>query len=174
LHSGHAFDRRSQLNDFRPRDRFIKRRALFFVCSLRPPVLNSAIIEIPKSDLETVGMNVTVEGDKIDYERLRKTIETTGAVINSIDEIVSGDRIVERVKRGQIGWLSTIWGRPYSFPLITGVTDGILTALTFGAGRLFALHEPVNSNVMWRLAAAASLSAGFVCLSQIMHGSVSN
>lgn len=53
-------------------------------------------------------------------------------------------------------------GRLYSFPLITGVTDGILTALTFGAGRLFALHEPVNSNIMWRLAAAASLSAGFV------------
>lgn len=58
-------------------------------------------VTVTEIDLETVGMNVTIEGERIDYETLRKAIETTGAVVNSIDEIVAGDRIVERVKRGR-------------------------------------------------------------------------
>lgn len=56
---------------------------------------------------------------------------------------------------------SNSW-RSYIFPLTTGLTDGILTALTFGAAKVFASHEPLTSSVMFRLATAAAVSAAFV------------
>ncbi len=56
-------------------------------------------ITVTEIDIETVGMNVTIEGDGIDYAALIKAIEDAGAVVNSIDQIVTGDRIVEAVKR---------------------------------------------------------------------------
>lgn len=52
--------------------------------------------------------------------------------------------------------------RSYAFPLTTGVTDGLLTSLTFGAAKVFAAHEPVTADVSLRLALAAALSAAFV------------
>lgn len=52
--------------------------------------------------------------------------------------------------------------RNYAFPLTTGLTDGLLTSLTFGAARVFAAHEPVTASITCRLAAAAALSAAFV------------
>lgn len=60
--------------------------------------LNITVTEI---DIETVGMDVTVEGEHIDYEALTKAIELTGAVVHSIDELASGDRIVDRIKRAR-------------------------------------------------------------------------
>jgi uncharacterized protein len=61
-------------------------------------VVNVTVTEI---DLETVGMNVTVEGDEIDHAALMVAIEGAGAVVNSIDQIVSGDRIIEDVPRAR-------------------------------------------------------------------------
>jgi hypothetical protein len=58
--------------------------------------LNITVTEI---DIETVGMDVTVEGTHLDHEALVKVIESTGAVVHSIDELSSGDRIIDRVKR---------------------------------------------------------------------------
>jgi predicted membrane protein (TIGR00267 family) len=52
--------------------------------------------------------------------------------------------------------------RSYTFPVTTGLTDGILTALTFGAAKVFASHEHVTASITFRLAAAAALSAAFV------------
>lgn len=56
-------------------------------------------ITVTEIDIETVGMNITVEGNEIDYQALVNAIENAGAVVNSIDQIVTGDRIVEAVKR---------------------------------------------------------------------------
>lgn len=56
-------------------------------------------ITVTEIDIETVGMNITVEGNEIDYRALVNAIENAGAVVNSIDQIVTGDRIVEAVKR---------------------------------------------------------------------------
>lgn len=50
-------------------------------------------------DEETVGLQVTVEGNGIDYDALIDAIGHTGAAVHSTDEIVSGVRIVERVPR---------------------------------------------------------------------------
>lgn len=56
-------------------------------------------ITVTEIDIETVGMEVTVEGDGIDADALVKTIESVGAVVHSIDEIAVGNRLVERVPR---------------------------------------------------------------------------
>ncbi|OIN78840.1 DUF211 domain-containing protein [Mycobacterium malmoense] len=58
--------------------------------------LNITVSEI---DLETVGLEVTVEGESIDATQLIRQIEKTGAAVHSIDEIVVGNRIIERVPR---------------------------------------------------------------------------
>lgn len=56
-------------------------------------------ITVTEIDIETVGMDVTIEGEQIDYELLVKAIEETGAVVHSIDQLVAGSKVVERVKR---------------------------------------------------------------------------
>lgn len=56
-------------------------------------------ITVSEIDLETVGMDFTIEGQHLDYDELAKAIEKMGAVVHSIDQIVCGDRIVERVLR---------------------------------------------------------------------------
>jgi uncharacterized protein len=45
---------------------------------------------VTEIDIETVGMNVTVEGDGIDHAALLTAIESVGAVVNSVDQVVSG------------------------------------------------------------------------------------
>jgi uncharacterized protein len=58
--------------------------------------LNITVTEI---DIETVGTNVTIEGNALDYDALVAAIESTGAVVHSIDQIVAGKKIVEMVSR---------------------------------------------------------------------------
>jgi uncharacterized protein len=60
--------------------------------------LNITVTEI---DIETVGMDVTVEGEGIDYAALVEAIDRTGAVVHSIDQLATGDRLVEWVKRAR-------------------------------------------------------------------------
>ena len=63
------------------------------------PGVEAANITVAEIDIETVGMEVTVEGENIDVPALLRAIEKTGAAGHSIDEIVVGTRIVERVPR---------------------------------------------------------------------------
>jgi hypothetical protein len=56
-------------------------------------------ITVTEIDIETVGMDVTLEGEQLDYPALVKAIEGTGAVVHSIDQLVAGDKLVERIKR---------------------------------------------------------------------------
>ncbi|MCP9463499.1 MAG: DUF211 domain-containing protein [Nitrospira sp.] len=58
-------------------------------------------ITVTEIDVETVGMDVTVEGDHIDYEALVSAIESCGAVVHSIDQLVAGSRMVEGIKRAR-------------------------------------------------------------------------
>jgi uncharacterized protein len=60
--------------------------------------LNITVTEI---DVQTVGMEVTVEGDDIDLEALYCAIESTGAVVHSIDELAAGERTVDRTPRSR-------------------------------------------------------------------------
>jgi hypothetical protein len=56
-------------------------------------------ITVTDIDLETVGMEVTIEGQGIDPAETIRAIEHSGAVVHSIDELVAGDRITESVAR---------------------------------------------------------------------------
>ena len=56
-------------------------------------------ITVTDIDVETIGTEVTVEGDDIDVPSLFRAIEQVGAALHSIDEIVVGSRIIERVPR---------------------------------------------------------------------------
>jgi uncharacterized protein len=61
--------------------------------------VEAANITVGEIDLETVGMNVTIEGDNMDFDEITKAIELTGAVVHSLDEIAIGARIIPRVAR---------------------------------------------------------------------------
>lgn len=56
-------------------------------------------ITVEEIDIETVGMNVTIEGDNMDFDEITKAIESTGAVVHSLDQIAIGDRIIPRIAR---------------------------------------------------------------------------
>ena len=58
--------------------------------------LNITVTEI---DVQTVGMDVTVVGEGLDVSALIRAIESTGAVVNSIDELAAGEQLVEPIAR---------------------------------------------------------------------------
>lgn len=58
-------------------------------------------ITVTGIDMETVGTQITVEGEGIDFEALRNAIELTGAVVNSVDQVVAGKRMIEWVERAR-------------------------------------------------------------------------
>jgi hypothetical protein len=63
------------------------------------PGLQALNILVTEIDLETVGMDITIEGEYLDYHKLVKAIESTGAVVHSIDQLAAGDRTIEPVRR---------------------------------------------------------------------------
>lgn len=58
--------------------------------------LNVTVTEI---DLETVGMDVAIEGSSLDYDKILQAIEATGAVVHSIDELAAGECLIARSER---------------------------------------------------------------------------
>ncbi len=56
-------------------------------------------ISVDEMDIETMGMYIAVEGEHLDHEEIIKAIESTGAVVHSIDQLITGKRILERVPR---------------------------------------------------------------------------
>lgn len=63
------------------------------------PGVNAVNVTVTEIDIETVGTDITVEGDDIDTAALFQAIESVGAVLHSVDEVVAGDYIIERVPR---------------------------------------------------------------------------
>lgn len=60
--------------------------------------LNIVVMEI---DMQTVGMEITIQGDNLNYEAIVRAIEDAGAVSHSIDEIATGNYLIESVKRSR-------------------------------------------------------------------------
>jgi len=58
--------------------------------------------------------------------------------------------------------LAGIYSRERLFSFVIGPIDGILTALTFAAGRIVTAAQPIEIWLAIRIALAASLSGGFV------------
>ncbi len=58
-------------------------------------------ITVEEIDIETVGMDITIEGEGLDYDAIIAAIEKTGAAVHSLDQIAVGDRIIERAPRAR-------------------------------------------------------------------------
>lgn len=58
-------------------------------------------ITVADIDVATVGMEVTIEGENIEFAALENAVEHVGAALHSIDEIVVGTRMVEHVPRAR-------------------------------------------------------------------------
>lgn len=56
-------------------------------------------IEVNEIDNETVGMNITIEGEQLNYHAIEKAIEKTGAVVHSVDQLLAGKKIIIPSKR---------------------------------------------------------------------------
>jgi uncharacterized protein len=65
------------------------------------PGVQAANVTITEIDAETVGSDVSVEGEEVDLPALTHAIEQAGAVVHSIDQLVIGDRLVEHVARAR-------------------------------------------------------------------------
>jgi hypothetical protein len=61
--------------------------------------LEALNVTVDEIDIETVGMDITLEEEHLDYDEILKAIESTGAVVHSIDQLVVGNRVIERVPR---------------------------------------------------------------------------
>lgn len=63
--------------------------------------VQSSNITVTEVDQETMGTNITIEGEGLDYDELVRAIEHSGAVVHSLDQVVSGERILEHVPRAR-------------------------------------------------------------------------
>ncbi len=61
-------------------------------------VISGVNLSLYEVDQQTENVKITIEGDDLDYERIKEVIEELGAVIHSIDEIAAGRRLVEEVE----------------------------------------------------------------------------
>ncbi|ALU11904.1 hypothetical protein EYM_06050 [Ignicoccus islandicus DSM 13165] len=51
--------------------------------------LGRVTIKVDEMDVETVTLSIIVEGDDIDFEKLKAALEERGVVIHSIDEVTA-------------------------------------------------------------------------------------
>jgi hypothetical protein len=58
-------------------------------------------ITVMEVDIETVGTNITIEGATMNYDEILRAIENTGAVVHSLDQLVTGDRTLESIPRAR-------------------------------------------------------------------------
>jgi hypothetical protein len=54
-------------------------------------------ITVEEVDSKTEGLLVTVEGQEIGFSALNEAIANCGSVVHSVDQVASGDRIIESV-----------------------------------------------------------------------------
>ncbi|NMO33466.1 DUF211 domain-containing protein [Streptomyces sp. GMY01] len=59
------------------------------------PGVQAVNISVTEIDIETIGTDVTIEGDDLDPQ----AIEHAGAVVHSIDEVVAGAYTLDRTPR---------------------------------------------------------------------------
>ncbi|MBN1133620.1 MAG: DUF211 domain-containing protein [Methanosarcinaceae archaeon] len=57
--------------------------------------VNLSLYEV---DQQTENIKITIEGENLDYEEIKESIDNLGAVIHSVDEIAAGKQLVEEVE----------------------------------------------------------------------------
>ena len=58
-------------------------------------------ISLEEVDAETDSIKITIEGNNINYEKVKKEITECGAVIHSIDGVSAGMKLVDEVNTPQ-------------------------------------------------------------------------
>ena len=58
--------------------------------------------QLTQVDVETMDMDVTIEGNALIYDAILEAIQSAGAVVHSNDHLISGGRVVERSVAGAI------------------------------------------------------------------------
>ncbi|MEF8880075.1 MAG: DUF211 domain-containing protein [Candidatus Thermoplasmatota archaeon] len=58
-------------------------------------------VSLQEVDKDTDSVKITIEGEDIDYEKVKSTISENGAAIHSIDGVSAGMEIVEEVNTPQ-------------------------------------------------------------------------
>jgi len=53
------------------------------------PGVRSVNIKVNEIDVETLTLTVVIEGEDIDYTKIKSIIESMGAVIHSVDEVIA-------------------------------------------------------------------------------------
>jgi len=67
--------------------------------------LSAVNLVVYEMDRKTETVKATIEGDDIDFEKIKKALEEFGVVIHSIDAVVTGKRIIEESKTPQDSFL---------------------------------------------------------------------
>jgi hypothetical protein len=63
------------------------------------PGVTGVNLTVTEIDIETVGLDVTIDGDDIDTQALFTAITEAGAVLHSVDQVIAGNHIVDHVIR---------------------------------------------------------------------------
>ncbi|ANH90212.1 MULTISPECIES: DUF211 domain-containing protein [unclassified Streptomyces] len=63
------------------------------------PGVQAVNISVTEIDVETIGTDVTIEGDDLDLTAVQRAIEHAGAVVHSTDEVVAGAYTLDRTPR---------------------------------------------------------------------------
>lgn len=58
-------------------------------------------ITVYEIDSKVENVKITIKGNHVDYEELRKVIEDLGATIHSIDKVSSGKKLIEEAQTHQ-------------------------------------------------------------------------
>lgn len=58
-------------------------------------------VSLAEIDQATESLKITIVGNNLSFEEIKKVIEDLGGVIHSVDEVVAGKVIVESVKTEQ-------------------------------------------------------------------------
>jgi hypothetical protein len=65
------------------------------------PGVEAVAMVVTEIDIETIGLDLTVEGAGIDVDALIDAIRKTGAVSHAIDELAAGTRLIEAHRRSR-------------------------------------------------------------------------
>ncbi|HVY56877.1 MAG TPA: DUF211 domain-containing protein [Xanthobacteraceae bacterium] len=81
-------------------DKALARPSLLDICKAISDCsgVEAVNISLGDVDVETMGLVITIEGNALDYDEIAKAIEDSGAVVHGIEQLVSGERIIERTE----------------------------------------------------------------------------
>ncbi|MGY1434331.1 DUF211 domain-containing protein [Streptomyces reniochalinae] len=63
------------------------------------PGVEAVNVTVTEIDIETIGTVVTIEGEALDPDTVQHAIEHVGAVLHSIDEVVTGSYTLNHTSR---------------------------------------------------------------------------